>query len=93
MLAVRSLDFLPDSLLTALLLLLPAHGRARCALLSKRWRNLVRSPAAWRTIIVAEGAHDAETVTAIRAVSCSACASYLGAGTCTGTHPSQPHTS
>jgi hypothetical protein len=65
MLAVRSLEYLPDNLLTALLLLLPAHGRARCALLNKRWRTLARSPAAWRTIIIAEGAHDATTLTAI----------------------------
>lgn len=65
MLAVRSLDYLPDPLLTGVLLMLPAHERARCSLLSKRWRDLVRSPASWRTIFIDKRAHTEEQLTTI----------------------------
>jgi hypothetical protein len=65
MLAMRSLDCLPDNALTALLTALPAHNRARCAVLSKRWCILLRSPAAWRTIVIEERVSDAAVLTAI----------------------------
>jgi hypothetical protein len=66
MLKVRSLDYLlEDDAATELLQRLPAHSRARCALLGKRWRDLVRRPSTWRTIVIDKLVGDADTLAAI----------------------------